>query len=314
MGLLDAFMDRPEDERREALLGMASIVSGMSHTPNKALQQMAQQGIADIRSQRQKQAALESRNKTLSALQAAGADPEMIALAQSDPSVMSAVLSAFVSKKFATPQTTEMERAFNKAKEGGYTGSYMDFIKEFKGAGAARTQVTVGGDTITPAKPETGTQIIESPEGVLTQVPISGSSVAKEVQQAVDTASSTLQVIDEALAHKGLSAAVGPLDAMTPTILPDATAFEAYHNQIKGKAFLQAFESLKGGGQITEIEGKKAEQAIARLDLAQSEEDYKKALKDLRDIVKLGLQRSRSELQSIPTRGQGQVGDPLGIR
>ncbi len=313
MALLDFITSKkPEDVERR--LRLAQGIAGMAHSPNVGLQQSITGRLQDVQAQRQKQAALEGRNKTLSALQAAGADPEMIALAQSDPSVMSAVLSAFVSKKFATPQTTEMERAFNKAKEGGYTGSYMDFIKEFKGAGAAKTQVTVGGDTVTPAKPEIGTQLITTPEGVVTQVPIAGSSVAQEVQQAVDTASSTLQVIDEALSHKGLSAAVGPLDARTPTILPDATAFEAYHNQIKGKAFLQAFESLKGGGQITEIEGQKAEQAIARLDLAQSEEDYKKALKDLRDIVKLGLQRSQGKLQSIPTGSQAPASDPLGIR
>ena len=313
MALLDFITSKkPEDVERR--LRLAQGIAGMAHSPNVGLQQSIAGRLQDVQAQRQKQAALEGRNKTLSALKAAGADQEMIALAQSDPSVMSAVLSAFVSKKFATPQTTEMERAFDKAKEGGYKGSYMDFIKEFKGAGAARTQVTVGGNKVTPAKPETGTQIIESPEGVLTQVPIAGSSVAQEVQQAVDTASSTLQVIDEALAHKGLSAAVGPLDARTPTFLPDATAFEAYHNQIKGKAFLQAFESLKGGGQITEIEGQKAEEAIARLDLAQSEDDYKRALKDLRDIVELGLLRSRDQLQSIPTGSQAPSDDPLQIR
>lgn len=313
MALLDFITSKkPEDVERR--LRLAQGIAGMAHSPNVGLQQSIAGRLQDVQAQRQKQAALEGRNKTLSALKAAGADQEMIALAQSDPSVMSAVLSAFVSKKFATPQTTEMERAFDKAKEGGYKGSYMDFIKEFKGAGAARTQVTVGGNKVTPAKPETGTQIIESPEGVLTQVPIAGSSVAQEVQQAVDTASSTLQVIDEALAHKGLSAAVGPFDARTPTFLPDATAFEAYHNQIKGKAFLQAFESLKGGGQITEIEGQKAEEAIARLDLAQSEDDYKRALKDLRDIVELGLLRSRDQLQSIPTGSQAPSDDPLQIR
>ena len=58
MGLLDAFLAKPQDEQREALLGMASIMSGMSHSPNVALQQMAQQGIKDIRSKREKQAGL----------------------------------------------------------------------------------------------------------------------------------------------------------------------------------------------------------------------------------------------------------------
>lgn len=58
--------------------------------------------------------------------------------------------------------------------------------------------------------------------------------------------------------------------------------------QLNGQAFLQAFESLKGAGQITEIEGTKATQAIGRLDSAQSAEDYQQALTELRDLLMLG--------------------------
>lgn len=58
--------------------------------------------------------------------------------------------------------------------------------------------------------------------------------------------------------------------------------------QLNGQAFLQAFESLKGAGQITEIEGTKATQAIGRLDSAQSAEDYAQALTELRDLLMLG--------------------------
>jgi hypothetical protein len=61
--------------------------------------------------------------------------------------------------------------------------------------------------------------------------------------------------------------------------------FGARARQLEGQAFLQAFESLKGGGQITEIEGQKATQAIARLDTAQSAADYRQALTELRDIL-----------------------------
>lgn len=55
--------------------------------------------------------------------------------------------------------------------------------------------------------------------------------------------------------------------------------------QLNGQAFLQAFESLKGGGQITENEGTKATEAIGRLDSAQSPDDYRNALTELRDIL-----------------------------
>ncbi|TNC74156.1 hypothetical protein [Rubellimicrobium roseum] len=61
--------------------------------------------------------------------------------------------------------------------------------------------------------------------------------------------------------------------------------FGARARQLEGQAFLQAFESLKGGGAITETEGLKATQAIGRLDTAQSEADYRDALSELRGIL-----------------------------
>jgi hypothetical protein len=61
--------------------------------------------------------------------------------------------------------------------------------------------------------------------------------------------------------------------------------YELKLGQIKGATFLQAFEALKGGGQITEIEGQKATQAISDLDLAQSEEAHEKSLKTLRGVL-----------------------------
>jgi hypothetical protein len=63
--------------------------------------------------------------------------------------------------------------------------------------------------------------------------------------------------------------------------------------QLKGKAFLEAFTSLKGGGAITEIEGKKAENAIARLSPGQSEGAFLKALDDLEEVVTAGIERAK---------------------
>lgn len=66
-------------------------------------------------------------------------------------------------------------------------------------------------------------------------------------------------------------------------------------DQLKGQVFLEAFESLKGGGAITEVEGLKAEQALARLSAAQSEGEFEKALRELRQYVLLGQQRARKK-------------------
>jgi len=76
----------------------------------------------------------------------------------------------------------------------------------------------------------------------------------------------------------------------------DASDMKVLLNQVQGKQFLQAYESLKGAGQITEVEGKKAEQSIARMDAAQSEKAFLKGLKEFRDIIYQGVERARNKV------------------
>ena len=85
-----------------------------------------------------------------------------------------------------------------------------------------------------------------------------------------------IQSIDGLANHPGLSSAVGmrvPGWSYVPGT--EAANFASRLDQLQGQAFLQAFESLKGGGQITEVEGKKATDAIARLSQNQSEAAFK---------------------------------------
>lgn len=103
-----------------------------------------------------------------------------------------------------------------------------------------------------------------------------------------------IAVIDKALAHPGRETATGLSGKVYPqNYIPgtDATDFQVLLDQIGGSAFLQGFQNLKGGGAITEIEGKKAEQAIARLNRAQSDEEFERSLRDLRDVMAAGQAR-----------------------
>jgi hypothetical protein len=59
---------------------------------------------------------------------------------------------------------------------------------------------------------------------------------------------------------------------------------------------LQAFQSLKGSGAITEVEGQKAEQAIARLSTAQSDEGFLRALQDFREAIAPAIERARQRV------------------
>lgn len=110
----------------------------------------------------------------------------------------------------------------------------------------------------------------------------------------------TLKVIDAMLGHEGLSESVGGIGGLVGRqaeafpLTENQRDFAGYAKQLKGKSFLQAMETLKGSGQITEIEGAKATQAIARLDQSQTEEGYTEALNDLRDVVSSGMERART--------------------
>jgi hypothetical protein len=70
--------------------------------------------------------------------------------------------------------------------------------------------------------------------------------------------------------------------------------FDALFKQVTGAAFLEAFETLKGGGQITEKEGEKATQAISRLGRNISEKEFIIATNELRSIMRRGLERAEA--------------------
>lgn len=121
---------------------------------------------------------------------------------------------------------------------------------------------------------------------------------------AVSDAEQTTKKINELLDHKGLDSIVGSFDQFRPSWSLSAEGKDALarYNQLKGTAFLQAFGLLRGGGAITEVEGVKAENAMARMDRSQSEGEFKAALKDFRDAVQVGLQKMRTRA--------GQGGQP----
>ena len=109
----------------------------------------------------------------------------------------------------------------------------------------------------------------------------------------LSAADDALSVLNKAINHPGRLAATGVSSYLGGGIIPgtEGRNFSAVLDQIKGVAFLQAFSNLKGGGQITEIEGKKATDAIARLDTAQSEGEFLQSLKDLKAVMEAGRKR-----------------------
>lgn len=122
--------------------------------------------------------------------------------------------------------------------------------------------------------------------------------------------------------NAGASLGVG---GYLPNIPGTNTKFNALLDQLKGQNFMQAYQSLKGGGQITEVEGQKAEQAAGRMSRAQTVSEFYDALKDFRSATYRAFQVSRTRATRgmvVPQMGGYGTGvapgtapaDPLGLR
>lgn len=120
----------------------------------------------------------------------------------------------------------------------------------------------------------------------------------KDPNDASDPTSPAAMIatIDGILNDPALDRATGVFSPLQNIPGTPQKRFGTRAEQLQGQAFLQAFESLKGAGQITEIEGQKATQAIGRLDTAQSAADYRQALGELREVLSAARDRgSRTE-------------------
>ena len=140
------------------------------------------------------------------------------------------------------------------------------------------------------------------------------------VQKEVFSSQRLISGIDQLLADPALAQGLGIEGFLRKPLAElgldeDTARVRAKIDQVRGDVFLSAFATLKGGGQITELEGTKAEQAQARLSTAQSEEDFRAALNELKFYTELGIRRMRGEKIPETLYEDSQANnDPLGIR
>ena len=122
-----------------------------------------------------------------------------------------------------------------------------------------------------------------------------------EAPKAITQGEETIRLVDDLLNAPGMKQAVGASRLLGVQKIPGTAAkdFDIRLDQLKGQQFLQAFESLKGGGAITEVEGKKATDAIARMDAAGSESAFIKAAREFQSIIRKGVERARSAQSGI---------------
>jgi hypothetical protein len=166
--------------------------------------------------------------------------------------------------------------------------------------------VTTPGQVLPPVKPVdtgTGTTFV-GPGAAPVGAPIPKDVAGKERQQEIGKAQGQAIVdlprvqsnsdamiaqIDALLTDPYLPSMTGPVQGRLSNLSGDSQRVQSKVEQLNGQAFLQAFASLKGGGQITEIEGAKATAALSRLqNMKVNDADYPAALNDFKnEIVRL---------------------------
>ena len=149
------------------------------------------------------------------------------------------------------------------------------------------------------------------------------AQTALDLPGAVATAEQSVKLVDQMIGdlsvdekgllkkgtrapHPGFEVSVGASAQPGLQFVPgtDKAGFYALKDQVLGGAFMEAYKTLKGGGQITEIEGKKGTAAITRMNTAQNEAEFVKAAREFQDVVKAGVQRAKSRASTgvIPQR------------
>lgn len=138
-------------------------------------------------------------------------------------------------------------------------------------------------------------------------------------QAASSEISNMRQMLAELKSHPGMSTSVGAKGPeyffgikKEPISGTRAADFYTLLEQVQGGTFMQAFNNLKGGGQITEQEGAKATAAIARLNPRQTEEGFNKALMDFDGILAQAQARSQANAPqaSAATAAQAAPAQP----
>jgi hypothetical protein len=212
---------------------------------------------------------------------------------------------------------------------------------QISAAQKAQMGVTMRGQDITDARARETQQMQFNPQlqATIAQAKEYGQALGKNralaeaaLPGAIQTADESIRLIDEMVGkapvrdksgkviekgtapHPGFSSYVGA------SILPGqrfiegspTASFEVRQKQIEGKAFLEAFNALKGGGSITEKEGEKGTAAIMRMNKASSEREYVAAARELQDIMRKGVERAKTKAgggASAAPSGGGNVID-----
>jgi hypothetical protein len=229
-----------------------------------------------------------------------GANPGLLAAyGQINPDgLLSTLVEAQLNPKAPPAGPTSVEE-YRFAQSQGFDGSYEDFLRQKASwSRAPGTSVRIVNEGSIPA----GHEVERDDKGRIIRIrPMVGSSeyvdAVANASNVVAKAENAIQNIDALIADPRLKNATG-WGSYIPVDIPGVNAeVRARMGQVQGEAFSQALQQLRGLGAVSNVEGEKASQAIARLNAAQSYEEYIAAVQDFRSVISGGVDRARNMMQ-----------------
>lgn len=199
----------------------------------------------------------------------------------------------------------------------------------FDVGGVANYRQPGPGNQVTPLATVDAVAGNESVRGAATSDAETTARLQAEARQKYapmsETAASTRNFIQRLKDHPGREAATGGSAWFNPIVsaMPFATDrrdFMALLDTAQGKQFAVAYETLKGGGAITQIETEQATKALGNLMAAQSEGQFLQALDDFQAAIdsgvrKMGMQAGINQSPKVEVRGiLGEKPDPNALR
>jgi hypothetical protein len=289
---------------RMGVMGLEGPAQAALDTRNERQgDERAQQAQAAQRNQTREWISSQPNGDQYAAMFDAVGGPATLQAMQADAQGADAVRGINVDGNLVNPVTGEL--MFAAGNGGASPSSAIAKLQADLSAGLInQEQYDLGLSNMAPS----GMRIVSDGRGGFTME--QGSAVgAEDGRMSPSDPQAMIDSIDGILNDPALDRSTGLFSAMQNIPGTDQYRFGTRARQLEGQAFLQAFESLKGAGQITEVEGTKATQAVGRMDTALQADDYREALNDLRSI--LTTAQARGAAMQSP---DGNAAAPAGAR
>jgi hypothetical protein len=204
--------------------------------------------------------------------------------------------------KLTTPEQKAEFLAVLRASQLAELGGVTNVVPPGVGAGVAQPQPL---STLT-AEEEAKRKLADAGAQGAATGEARGTAIAN-LPVVLSSGRAALETVDKLLNHPGRAAGTGSSRNMGAGLQrfgpwsSDVKDFDVLRGQAQGQIFLDAYQSLKGGGVITEVEGLKAEQAKARMDAAQTDEEYVNALNDFKAAIQRGINLAEERAGGSPS-------------